>query len=74
MEKWQVYAEAVRDVIAKKGNLIKSANTGADNINYKRFMRGWTNEVTSSTGKTFKWPHPPGPCCTKNDACDKKTD
>ena len=65
MEKWQVYAEAVRDVIAKQGNMIKSPLTGADNVHYKRFMRGLTNSVTSSTGQTFKWPHVPEPSCTK---------
>ena len=56
MEKWQVYAEAVRDVIAKEGKMEKSPLTGADNVNYKRFMRGWKDSVTSSTGKTFTWP------------------
>lgn len=74
MEDWQVYAEAVRDMIAKEANLIKSPLTGADNINYKYFMRGVKDEVTSSTGKTFRWPHTPGPCCVKKVDSNKKTD
>ena len=56
MEKWEVYAHAVRDIIAKEGNFIKSTKTGRDNVNYKLFMKGIKNEVTID-GKTFKWPH-----------------
>ena len=62
MEKWEVYAYAVRDIIATKGKLIKSTKTGQDNVNYKRFMKGIKDEV-SIGNKTFTWPHQTGPCC-----------
>ena len=55
MEKWEVYAHAVRDFLAKEGPFIKSEKTGRDNVNYKLFMKGIKNEV-SFEGKTFTWP------------------
>ena len=35
MEKWEIYAYAIRDIIAKKGPFIKSEKTGEDFTNYR---------------------------------------
>ena len=56
MEKWEIYAYAVRDMMAKAGKLKKSTKTGQDHVNYTLFMTGKRNEVTFE-GKTFYWPH-----------------
>lgn len=56
MEKWEIYAYAVRDMMAKEGPFIKSTKTGREIMSYKLFMKGIKNEFTFE-GKTFKWPH-----------------
>jgi len=43
-EKWEVYAEAVRDVMVKKGNLEKSDLTYEDKMAYLQFLRGNKDE------------------------------
>ena len=58
MKRWEVYAHAVRDIIATEGPFIKSEKTGRDNVNYKLFMLGIKDEVPFN-GKTYKWPHQP---------------
>lgn len=51
-EKWEIYAWAVRDVMAKFGNLIKTDMPNSDKVKYKYFMRGKTDKITFA-GKTF---------------------
>ena len=58
MGKWEIYAYAVRDMMAKEGKLTKSAKTGQDHVNYSKFMTGRCDEVTFE-GKTFTWPQKP---------------
>ena len=45
-EKWEIFAWAVRDVMAKHGKFEKCAMTNAEKINYKEFMTGKKNEMT----------------------------
>jgi hypothetical protein len=52
MEKWEVFAEAVRDVMAKQGGLEKCDQKLSDKIMYKDFMCGKTDEFTIN-GETF---------------------
>lgn len=43
-EKWEVYAEAVRDVMVRTGNLEKSNLTYEDKMTYLQFLRGNKDE------------------------------
>ena len=46
MEKWEIYAYAVRDFFAKEGPFTKSEKTGEDFTNYREFMTGLKDEIT----------------------------
>jgi hypothetical protein len=52
-EKWEIYAWAVRDVMAKFGGFQLSQLSNNDKIKYKNFMRGKT-DVVSFNGKTWE--------------------
>lgn len=51
-ERWEIYAWAVRDVLAKFGNLKTSDQPNNDKIKYKYFMQGKTDKITYN-GKTW---------------------
>lgn len=52
-DKWEIFAWAVRDVMAKTGNLKKSEQPNSDKILYKNFMSGKTDKITFD-GKTWE--------------------
>lgn len=51
-EKWEIYAWAVRDVMAKFGGFEKATQSNSEKIMYKDFMGGKTDELTYN-GKTW---------------------
>ena len=62
MERWEVYAQAVREFIAEKGGYGMNEQANRDRINYSKFMAGKANEVSvfeRSPEKVFYYPHNP---------------
>lgn len=55
-EKWEIFAEAVRDVMAKQGGFFKPTQSNAEKILYKDFMTGKTDSLTY---KNNTWTEPP---------------
>lgn len=51
-EKWEIYAWAVREVIAKFGGFKTSNQSNREKILYKQYMRGKTDKVEYQ-GKIF---------------------
>jgi len=54
-EKWEVYAWAVRDVMARFGSFNKATQTNSEKIMYKNFMVGKTDKLEYE-GKTWTAP------------------
>jgi hypothetical protein len=50
--KWEIFAWAVRDVMAKFGGFEKATQSNSEKIMYKNFMAGKTDELTYG-GKTW---------------------
>ena len=57
MEKWEIYAHAVRDLISNLSGLPKNDQQHRDRMAVQRFMIGRTKEFTLSNGKTYRWPY-----------------
>ena len=55
-EEWEIFAWAVRDVMAKYGNLKLATQNNAEKILYRNYMSGKTNTLTIG-GKTFSDDH-----------------
>ena len=61
LERWEVYAHAMRDVMSEVGGFGLIDQNLRDKVALTKYMTGVTNEVTLSGGteKTFYYPHDP---------------
>ena len=51
---WEVYAECVREAMARQGGFILDNRTNREKLAYEGFMCGNTDEITID-GRTFKY-------------------
>ena len=52
MEKWEIFAHAVNEIIREGGNLGINEESNKDRLDYQKFLAGRTNKITIN-GKTF---------------------
>ena len=69
MQKWEVYAHAVRDFMAKAGKFELTDLSMREGFEFRKLFYGWKTEIEAA-GKTIKWPK--GGKCTIEDK--KKSD
>ena len=56
MEKWEIFAHAVNEIIREGGSLGINEQSTKDRLDYQKFLAGKKNEITVN-GKTFQFPH-----------------
>ena len=56
MEKWEIYAHAVNEIIREEGGLGINTQPFRHRLDYFKFIAGKTNKIEVN-GKTFYYPH-----------------
>ena len=70
MEKWEIYAHAVRDLIKREGNFGDNYQPNRDKVSLQQFLWGKKDEITIND-KTYYWPPRPSSGSGKDDKKDK---
>ena len=71
MEKWEIYAHAIRDFLKREGGFGQNDQANRVKVELSKFVVGIIDEITVN-GKTFYWP-PRNDIKAKQDS-DKKDD
>ena len=67
MEKWEIYAHAVRDFLQKQGNFGSNEQALREKVNLQQFV--WAEKDTITVNdKTFHWP----PSASENEPAKKE--
>ena len=56
MEKWEIFAHAVRDFMCQEGKFDLGKETLREKVAFEKFVEAKTDELTVSSGNTYYWP------------------
>ena len=56
MEKWQIYAHAVRDFMLQEGKFGSANETVREKLALEKFVEAKIDEITVASGNTYYWP------------------
>ena len=56
MEKWQIFAHAVRDFMCQEGKFGYAYESMREKIALEKFVEAKTDEITVASGNTYYWP------------------